>query len=122
VTGTVPDVRPYVQHASVVVAPLRVARGIQNKVLEAMALARPVIVSSVVSASVSGVAGTEFETAESAAEFVQKVMRLLEPTAGDRLGRAARARILEGYSWERNLALFDHLLDQPTGPASRRTG
>ena len=41
VTGTVPDVRPYLQHAAVVVAPLRVARGIQNKVLEAMAMARP---------------------------------------------------------------------------------
>jgi hypothetical protein len=43
VTGTVPDVRPYLQHAAVVVAPLRLARGIQNKVLEAMAMARPVV-------------------------------------------------------------------------------
>jgi len=43
VTGTVPDVRPYLQHAAVVVAPLRVARGIQNKILEAMAMARPVV-------------------------------------------------------------------------------
>ena len=42
VTGTVPDVRPYLQHACAVVAPLRVARGIQNKILEAMAMARPV--------------------------------------------------------------------------------
>jgi sugar transferase (PEP-CTERM/EpsH1 system associated) len=42
VTGTVPDVRPYLQHAVVVVAPLRLARGVQNKVLEAMAMARPV--------------------------------------------------------------------------------
>ena len=41
VTGTVADVRPYLQHAAVVVAPLRIARGIQNKVLEAMAMARP---------------------------------------------------------------------------------
>ncbi|MCK7493573.1 MAG: GNAT family N-acetyltransferase [Comamonadaceae bacterium] len=45
VTGTVPDVRPYLQHAAVVVAPLRLARGIQNKVLEAMAMARPVVAS-----------------------------------------------------------------------------
>ena len=41
VTGTVPDVRPYLQHAAVVVAPLRLARGIQNKILEAMAMGRP---------------------------------------------------------------------------------
>ena len=45
VTGTVPDVRPYIAHADVAVAPLRIARGIQNKVLEAMAMARPVVVS-----------------------------------------------------------------------------
>lgn len=45
VTGTVPDVRPWIAHADVVVAPLRIARGIQNKVLEAMAMARPVIVT-----------------------------------------------------------------------------
>ncbi len=42
-TGTVPDVRPYLQHAAVVVAPLRLARGIQNKILEAMAMGRPVV-------------------------------------------------------------------------------
>ncbi len=45
VTGTVPDVRPYLAHARVSVAPLRIARGIQNKVLEAMAMAKPVLVS-----------------------------------------------------------------------------
>jgi hypothetical protein len=45
VTGTVPDVRPYIAHAQVAVAPLRIARGIQNKVLEAMAMATPVVVS-----------------------------------------------------------------------------
>ena len=45
VTGRVPDVRPYLAHAAVAVAPLRIARGIQNKVLEAMAMARPVVAS-----------------------------------------------------------------------------
>ena len=45
VTGAVPDVRPYVGHADVVVAPMRIGRGIQNKVLEGMAMARPVIVT-----------------------------------------------------------------------------
>ena len=44
VTGTVPDVRPYLPHARLAVAPLRIARGIQNKVLEAMAMAKPVVV------------------------------------------------------------------------------
>ena len=52
VSGTVPDVRPYLQHAAVVVAPLRIARGIQNKILEAMAMARPVIASTECAAAV----------------------------------------------------------------------
>ena len=46
VTGTVPDVRPYLAHANAAIAPLRIARGIQNKVLEAMAMARAVFVST----------------------------------------------------------------------------
>ncbi|HJW51662.1 MAG TPA: TIGR03087 family PEP-CTERM/XrtA system glycosyltransferase [Burkholderiaceae bacterium] len=111
VTGTVSDVRPYVQHAAAVVAPLRVARGIQNKVLEAMALARPVVVSSAAAQGVSGVPGCEFEVAETAPEFARKVCAVLDRERGVALGRAGRARILADYSWERNLSAFDRLLD-----------
>ncbi len=111
VTGTVPDVRPYLQYAAAVVAPLRVARGIQNKVLEAMALARPVVVSSAAAQGVTGVPGCEFEVADEAPEFARKVCGLLDRERGAALGRAGRARILADYSWERNLAAFDRLLD-----------
>ncbi len=111
VTGTVPDVRPYVQHAAVVVAPLRVARGIQNKILEAMAMGRAVVVSTATSRGISGVAGDDFEMAESAEEFADKVLALLEPGSGARVGQAARARIVADYSWDRNLAAFDRLLE-----------
>jgi sugar transferase (PEP-CTERM/EpsH1 system associated) len=110
VTGTVADVRPYVQHAAAVVAPLRVARGIQNKILEAMALARPVVVSAAASAGVSGLAGQEFEVADGPETFAMKTVALLDPTIGARIGSAARARILAAYSWDRNLAAFDRLL------------
>jgi sugar transferase (PEP-CTERM/EpsH1 system associated) len=112
VTGTVPDIRPYVQHAAVVVAPLRIARGIQNKVLEAMALARPVVVSATAARAVSGVSGREFEVADSAVDFASKVIALLDSERGSSIGQAARARILADYSWERNLAAFDRLLDE----------
>ena len=57
VTGTVDDVRPYLQHAATVVAPLRIARGIQNKILEAMAMSRPVVASADCAAAVDAVAG-----------------------------------------------------------------
>lgn len=111
VTGTVADIRPYVQHAAVVVAPLRVARGIQNKILEAMAMGRPVVISKSASAGVSGAPGHDFEVADSAEEYAQKVLASLDPDRGNSLGRAARARIVADYSWDRNLKIFDRLLD-----------
>jgi sugar transferase (PEP-CTERM/EpsH1 system associated) len=113
VTGTVADVRPFVQHARVVVAPLRVARGIQNKILEAMALARPVVVSRAARNGVSGVAGEEFEVADSAPDFAAKVLSCMAPETAGRVGAAARARVLRDYAWDRNLAAFDRLLDAP---------
>jgi glycosyltransferase involved in cell wall biosynthesis len=119
VTGTVPDVRPYVQHAAAVVVPLRVARGMQSKVLEAMAMSRPVVVSSASMSGVRGAPGSELEVATSAEEFSQKVLALLGTERGDALGRAGRARILADYSWERNLAGFDRLLDGAPPLATR---
>jgi polysaccharide biosynthesis protein PslH len=119
VTGTVPDVRPYLQHAGVVVAPLRVARGVQSKVLEAMAMARPVIVSAIVSPSLRGAAGREFEVATTVEDFKLKVLWALEDAGAADLGRAARERILADYSWERNLAEFDRLLAADSAPRAQ---
>ena len=69
VTGTVDDVRPYLQHAAAVVAPLRLARGIQNKVLEAMAMGRPVVASASCAAPIDAVVGTELLAASDAEGF-----------------------------------------------------
>ena len=66
VTGRVRDVRPYLGHARVVVAPLRIARGIQNKVLEAMAMAKPVVVTTPTAAALSARHGVEIEVASAA--------------------------------------------------------
>jgi sugar transferase (PEP-CTERM/EpsH1 system associated) len=110
VTGRVPDVRPYLRHARVVVAPLRVARGIQNKVLEAMAMARPVVVSAAAAGALSGVAATDFYVAEDAPEFIRKTIALLDEERGRVIGKAARERVLADYDWTKNLAPFDALL------------
>lgn len=67
VTGRVPDVRPYVAHAHICVAPLRIARGIQNKVLEAMAMARPVVASPQAFEGVRATAGQDLLVADGAA-------------------------------------------------------
>jgi sugar transferase (PEP-CTERM/EpsH1 system associated) len=113
VTGRVTDVRPYLQHARVIVVPLRVARGIQNKVLEAMAMARPVVVSAGAAGALSAVPGTEIEVAADALEFVDKTLALMDSVRGDSMGVAARARVMADYDWATNLAPFDALLRAP---------
>lgn len=111
VTGTVPDVRPYLAHADVVVAPLRIARGIQNKVLEAMAMARPVVISSAPATGLEAVSGRDCEIAHGEEEFVSRIFVLLADVALRRsMGRSARERVLERYSWEAHLAALERLL------------
>jgi glycosyltransferase involved in cell wall biosynthesis len=107
----VPDVRPYVQHARLAVAPLRVARGVQNKVFEAMAMARPVVVSSAVAQGIHAAALSEFDVAGEAREFAHKVLSLLESAAGEEMGRRARERALNDYDWDAQLARFGELLE-----------
>jgi sugar transferase (PEP-CTERM/EpsH1 system associated) len=118
VTGLVPDVRPYLHHARVVVAPLRVARGIQNKVLEAMAMARPVVVSAAAAEGLSGVPGMDFEVAGDARDFAGKTIALMGQTESSALGALARARILADHDWTTNLMPFATLLDAVASPGS----
>ncbi|MCB1954764.1 MAG: TIGR03087 family PEP-CTERM/XrtA system glycosyltransferase [Rhodocyclaceae bacterium] len=110
VTGTVADVRPYVAHGDVVVAPLRVARGIQNKVLEAMSLARPVVVSTASLTGLRATPGEEFLAAGSANEFADAVAVALEPADAARIGAAARARVVADYSWEAHVGALREML------------
>lgn len=118
VTGRVADVRPYLKHARAVVAPLRVARGIQNKVLEAMAMARPTVVTCGVARALSSRAGVDFEMADEPAAFADKVLAVMDPTCGEPMGRRARASVEATCAWERNLTAFDELLDTPASPHS----
>jgi sugar transferase (PEP-CTERM/EpsH1 system associated) len=101
VTGRVPDVRPYIAHARAAVAPLRVAQGIQNKVLEAMAMAKPVIASPQAMEGLDAAEGDGILTATNPAEYVAAIDRLL----GDGLdfGARARAHVERQWRWEENL-------------------
>jgi sugar transferase (PEP-CTERM/EpsH1 system associated) len=120
VTGRVPDVRPYLQHARVVVAPLRIARGVQNKALEAMAMARPVVVTAACAAGIGGAVGREYEAAADALSFAQRVLDYLDPLVGDAVGQRARRRIRSEYSWDSNLSRFGALLEDSASSASAR--
>ena len=116
VTGRVEDVRPYLRHARVVVAPLRVARGIQNKILEAMAMAKPVVATTAAAAALSGRPGSEFEVAADASEYATKVCGLLDAGSAEAMGRLARARVLRDYAWATSERHLDVLLE-PVGGA-----
>ena len=116
VTGRVDDVRPYLQHARVVVAPLRVARGIQNKVLEAMAMAKPVVVTAAAADALTAKPGVELEVATDAHGFASKVLALMDPEQASVMGRRARLRILRDYTWQASLNLLDALLQRNADP------
>lgn len=111
VTGTVPDIRPYLMHAATVVAPLRVARGIQNKILEAMAMARPVVASVSCADAVDAERSKDFLAADSVDDFVAAIGAVLgEPDRGRDIGLAARRRVLDCYSWSAHLSGIDRYL------------
>ncbi len=111
VTGSVPDVRPYVAHAAISVAPLRIARGIQNKVLEAMAMAKTVIVSPQALEGIDAEINHEVILAYDAAAFISHIAaQLSQPD--ETLGQAARRRVEQTYSWNNSLQRVDRLLEQ----------
>lgn len=110
VTGSVADIRPYLAHARIAVAPLRIARGIQNKVLEAMAMAKSVVVSPQALEGIHAESRRELMLAENAEQFAAAVSALLaQPDAV--LGSNARAKVVADYGWRSNLARVDTLLD-----------
>jgi sugar transferase (PEP-CTERM/EpsH1 system associated) len=113
VTGRVGDVRPYVRGAAVVIAPMRIARGVQNKVLEAMAMAKPVVATPAGLEGIDAQVGAEAVAAASVDAFAREVIRLVEePEAARRIGEAARARILADYRWPTQLSRLDATLDR----------
>jgi glycosyltransferase involved in cell wall biosynthesis len=109
VTGSVPDVRPYLVHASVAVAPLRIARGIQNKVLEAMALGRPVVASSPAFEGIHATPGRDLLVGDGTARTVALVAEVL---AGQHpgLGERAKQAVRTGHDWGATLRKLDVIL------------
>ena len=114
VTGAVPDIRPYIAHAMLAVAPLRIARGIQNKVLEAMAMAKPVLVSPLAAEGIEAQVGTELLIAADDTEFVNQALRVMNQGGAPAIGAAGRARALAAYSWDSNLSHLACLLESNT--------
>lgn len=114
VTGAVEDIRPYLEHAHAAVAPLRIARGVQNKVLEAMAMAKPVLASPEALDGIDFPVGYDLQCAETAEQFVALAEPLLETKLA---APAARDWIKRRYDWDTNLSRLHAMLDPAAAAA-----
>ncbi|RRQ22827.1 TIGR03087 family PEP-CTERM/XrtA system glycosyltransferase [Thiohalobacter thiocyanaticus] len=117
VTGAVEDIRPYLEHAHAAVAPLRIARGVQNKVLEAMAMARPVIASPQALDGIDYPVGEDLQRAETDEQFAAAAVALLRER---RSATAARDWIRRRYDWNINLSRLQAMLDPEAAHAGDR--
>jgi sugar transferase (PEP-CTERM/EpsH1 system associated) len=119
VVGQVPDVRPYLERAAVAVIPLRIARGVQNKVLEALAMGKATVASPMTLAGLRGPTTPGVLMASTVDEWVAAVRCLLEDGSFRRqLGESGRAYVAEHHCWDRCLEPFIDLLrlGQERGP------
>ena len=109
------DPREWLARASVSVAPLRIARGIQNKVLEAMAMGLPLVGTTAATQGVEATPGRDFLLADDAAGQIEAVCELLEDGArAAELRAAARRFVEERYDWEVCLQPLEQILDKLT--------
>lgn len=105
VTGAVPDVRPWLAGADLVTAPLLIARGVQNKVLEAMAMARPVLLTPAAATGIGARDGEHFALAEAPLALAERALTLLaDRPAANAMGAAARRFVVSECGWDRVLA------------------
>jgi glycosyltransferase involved in cell wall biosynthesis len=117
VTGFVDDIRPYYRGADVCVIPLRIAAGVQNKVLEAMAMARPVVTTGKAFEGIKGKPDVHVLIEDDPKRFAVKVVQLLNSEEkGKVLAGNARDFILENYNWQTNIRALERLL--PLQPAA----
>jgi len=120
VTGAVPDVRPYLAGAGVGVIPVRIARGVQNKLLEAMAMGLPTVATPAAWAGVEAQVGRDLLVADRPADYADAVVRLLrDRRLRDTMGRSARAAVEANYRWDRSLARLDEAIAAAVGGRPR---
>jgi polysaccharide biosynthesis protein PslH len=116
--GQVPDVRPHLARAAVAVVPLRLARGIQNKVLEALAMGKPLVASPAALVALKAVPDQHLLEASTPAEWVEAIAGLLaNPSRCRELGSAGRRYVEEHHRWETCLQpLLDQIFDRTAQP------
>ena len=115
VTGFVPDIRVYLSKAAVCVVPLRVAMGVQNKILEAMAMGVPVVATSMANRGINATHGQEILLADDPEQFAAATIRLFHDThLRETLRKNAKQFIEQNFRWEKNLQRLDELITEIT--------
>jgi sugar transferase (PEP-CTERM/EpsH1 system associated) len=119
VWGAVPDVRPFLAAADIVLAPLLIARGVQNKVLEAMAMAKPVLVTPEAATGIAAQDGVQWLVSPPDPGAMSEVIAplLANPDARARMGAAARQFVRDHHAWEAMLAPLAKLVGKDEEPA-----
>jgi polysaccharide biosynthesis protein PslH len=118
VTGRVPDVRPFVESSEVFVGPLRIARGVQNKVLEALALRVPCVTTRKVLAGTELAEGEGILAADDAQGFADHVVRLLQDAVlREQQAQRGREAVSRRYDWNAQFAVLDDVIARALGAA-----
>ncbi|NWF79272.1 MAG: glycosyltransferase [Chloroflexi bacterium] len=110
VTGYVPDLRPQLAQASVAVAPLRYGVGVQNKVLEAMAMGTPVVAARQATLALNARPGVELQIADDAQSYADRIVELIDdPGRAASQGQAGRAYVERHHSWDGSVRLLEQV-------------
>jgi sugar transferase (PEP-CTERM/EpsH1 system associated) len=113
VTGSVDDVRPYILRTAAMVAPLNIARGTQNKILEAMAMGVPVVSSEMAAGGIDAVDGEHFLTANSPKEYAEALIKLMQNSdERERLSILGRERVLTNHDWQNSMKRLEAIVDK----------
>ena len=121
VTGTVDDVRPYVWRSAATIAPLRFASGLQNKVLQSLAMEVPVVATPAATAGLPSGEGEGVVVAETPAGLAEAILRLMrDPERRSALGARGRRFVLATYRWERAIELLEDVLKRAVGDHATR--
>ena len=123
VTGSVPDVRPFIRKSALMVAPLNIARGTQNKILEAMAMGVPVVTSTIAAGGVDAESEEHFLVADTPQAYAQSILRIVgSPVERGRLAVAGRQRMLSHHAWPRSMQRLDGIIERGIRNFSHSTG
>ncbi|WKZ70510.1 MAG: glycosyltransferase [Melioribacteraceae bacterium] len=113
VSGWVDDIRPFYNRAKIFVAPMQIGTGLQNKILEAMSMSIPAVISSHAAKGIEGCSANTVFIEDSPMEFANRILELIEnPILREKMGKESRQFVKKHYSWENIVGDFEKYLNK----------